>query len=187
MSLSLISDYSASERFLKRRSLSPQIHSLSHYKVNIFPFLTVVLAMYYSGPERFLIIELVIRQKNFFISISLRGKIIFLKKYLSNILALMPIEKILRIELVIRQKFFSSYLIKGLIYFLFWSAILINNYRIVERFLKNRRLVLVISLSYLIKSLLYFYFLRAVLVNNYNTLERFLIIELVYGISISYP
>ena len=57
----------------------------------------------------------------------------------------MTIEKILIIELV-GLVIFYFYLIKGLIYFLFLSAVLVNNYRIVERFLKNRRLVLVIPL-----------------------------------------
>ena len=97
------------ERFLKSQNLSPQIHSLYHYKIDILCFLTVVLAMYYSASERFLRCGRVIRQKNFFISISLRGKFIFLKNYLSNILVLMTIEKNLRIGLV------------GLVNFLFLS------------------------------------------------------------------
>ena len=106
------------------------------YHSNIFIFIVT---------QRFLRIELVIRQKNFFISISLRGKNIFLKFYRSDALVLMMIEKILIIELVGLVKFYF-YLIKGFIYFLFWSAVLVNNYRIIESFLKNRRLVLVIPL-----------------------------------------
>ena len=39
LSLSLISNYSISERFLKSQNLSPQNYSLLHYKVNIFYFL----------------------------------------------------------------------------------------------------------------------------------------------------
>ena len=42
---------------IKKRPIFP--HSLLHYKVDIFLFLTVVLAMYYSASERFLIIGLV--------------------------------------------------------------------------------------------------------------------------------
>ena len=76
LSLSLISDYSNSERFLKSQNLSPQNHFLSHYKVDIFSFLTVILAMYYSASERFLRIGLVNRQK-FFSPYPLRVKNIF--------------------------------------------------------------------------------------------------------------
>ena len=47
------------ERFLKRRSLSPQIHFLSHYKVDIFSFLTAVLVNDCNAFEKILIIGLV--------------------------------------------------------------------------------------------------------------------------------
>ena len=97
LSLSLISDCSDSERFLKKRSLSPQIHSLLHYKVDIFLFLTVVLIMYYSGPERFLKNRRLILVS---ISYPLRGKFIFLKKYHSNVFIFIVIQRFLKIELV---------------------------------------------------------------------------------------
>ena len=87
------------ERFLKSQNLSPQNHSLLHYKVDIFSFLTVVLIIYFSASESFLKIELVIRQKIFSLY-PLRGKFIFLKFYRSDILVLMMIEKNLIIELV---------------------------------------------------------------------------------------
>ena len=124
---------------------SVHISSLLHYKVDIFSFSTAVLIIYFSASESFLIIGLVGLVK-FFILYPLMCKNIFLKNYLSNILVFMTIEKILIIGLV-GLVIFYFYLIKGLIYFLFWSAVLINNYRIVEKFLKNRRLVLVIPLS----------------------------------------
>ena len=76
LSLSLISNYSTSERFLINRRVCPQIHSLLHYKVDIFSFLTVVLIIYCSDSERFLIIGLVNRQK-FFSPYPLRVKNIF--------------------------------------------------------------------------------------------------------------
>ena len=112
LSLSLISDYSASVRFLINRSLSPQIHFLSHYKVDTFLFLTVVLIIYYSASERFLIIGLV-GLVIFFYPYPLRGKFIFLKNYRSNIFIFIVIQRFLRIGLVIRQKFSLSLSIKG--------------------------------------------------------------------------
>ena len=59
----------------KKRPIFP--HSLLHYKVDIFSFLTAVLVNVYSTSERFLIIGLVIRQ-NFFSPYPLRGKNIFM-------------------------------------------------------------------------------------------------------------
>ena len=47
----------------KKRPIFP--HSLLHYKVDIFLFLTVVLAMYYSTSERFLRIGLLASRINF--------------------------------------------------------------------------------------------------------------------------
>ena len=61
----------------KKRPIFP--HSLLHYKVDIFSFLTVVLAMYCSDSEKILIIGLVNRQ-NFFSSLSIKGKIYIFKK-----------------------------------------------------------------------------------------------------------
>ena len=110
LSLSLISDYSASERFLINRSLSPQTHSLLHYKIDIFLFLKAVLVMYYNTPERFLKSRRVIR---LFSSYPLRGNFIFLEKYHSDALVFITIERFLRIELVIRQNFFSPYPLRG--------------------------------------------------------------------------
>ena len=104
------------ERFLRRRSLSPQTHSLLHYKVDIFSFLTVVLDMYCSTSERFLICGRVIR---LFSSYPLRGNFIFLKKYHSNIFIFIVIQRFLRIGLVIRQKnFFILYPLRGNFIFL---------------------------------------------------------------------
>lgn len=47
----------------KKRPIFP--HSLLHYKVDIFPFLTVALAMYCSTSERFLKIGLLASRFNF--------------------------------------------------------------------------------------------------------------------------
>ena len=77
----------------KKRPIFP--HSLLHYKVDIFSFLSLILISNYSTSERFLKIELVGLVK-FFSPYPLRGKNIFLKKYLSNILALMTIERFLK-------------------------------------------------------------------------------------------
>ena len=98
--ISLISNCSDSEKFLKNRRLALPSPSLYHYKVDIFSFLTPSLISDYSASERFLIIELVIRQKNFFSPYPLRGKNIFLKKYCSDIFIFIVIERILIIGLV---------------------------------------------------------------------------------------
>ena len=94
----------------KKRPIFP--HSLLHYKVDTFLFLTVVLIIYYSASERFLIIGLV-GLVIFFYPYPLRGKFIFLKNYRSNIFIFIVIQRFLRIGLVIRQKFSLSLSIKG--------------------------------------------------------------------------
>ena len=68
----------------KKRPIFP--HSLLHYKVDIFSFLSLSLISDYSASERFLRIGLVY---GIFLSYPLRGKNIFLKNYLSNILLLL--------------------------------------------------------------------------------------------------
>ena len=112
----LISNYSDSERFLKRRRVCPQIHSLSHYKVDIFSFLTAVLIIYYSASERFLIIGLVGLVK-FFSPYPLMGKFIFLKKYHSNVFIFIVIQRFLIIELV--YGIFLSYPLRACYIFIF--------------------------------------------------------------------
>ena len=87
----------------KKRPIFP--HSLLHYKVDIFSFLTVVLIIYSSTPERFLIRRRVCR---LFSSYPLRGNFIFLEKYHSDALVFMTIEIFLGIELVASRIKFPS-------------------------------------------------------------------------------
>ena len=117
-------------------------HSLLHYKVDIFSLLTAVLIIYFSASESFLIIELVVRQK-FSSPYPLRGKNIFLKNYLSNILVLMRIERFLeRRSLSPQIHSLSHYKID---IFSFLKAVLAMHYNTPERFLKSGRVIRLFS------------------------------------------
>ena len=100
--------YNRKKCVFKKRPIFP--HSLLHYKVDIFSFLTMVLDMYCSTSERFLKSRRVIR---LFSPYPLRGNFIFLEKYHSNIFIFIVIQRFLRIGLVIRQKIFPLLSIKG--------------------------------------------------------------------------